>query len=130
MEKSFFKSTGTLHYDTNKLVLLIDQGIADYYRSLIPKSHKFNRQMYDAHISIVRKESPPKMSYWGIYENEEVEFTYHPIVRWDETYYWIDVDPNERFKQIRLELGLSECRSYSGKYHITIGNKKILVQTP
>jgi hypothetical protein len=123
-----YVSSGILHYDYEeaKVILEIDQDIVEYYRSFIPKSIRYNIPLYAAHISIVRKESPPKLRYWGLYEGEEIPFLYSNILREDDFYFWIDVAPNERLKQIRNELGLSNCRAISGKYHITICNKKNL----
>jgi hypothetical protein len=136
--ESMFSSTGTIHYElTNttppyKCVLQIDQGIADYYYSTIPKSERAKTQMHKAHISVVRKEMPMNLLEWGKYEGMEVGFQYEHFVRRDETYYWLDVFGLD-LERIRTGLGLEnrayirpmeEGSVYSKRFHITIGNVK------
>jgi hypothetical protein len=130
MERSLFTSTGTLRYGNTNLVLDVDQGIVDFYRAMLPKSIRTNRQMYNAHISVVRKEVPPNMELWGKYAGEQIEFKYSNVIRNGNLYYWLDVWC-ERLEQIRLELGLP-CDSpytrppdgFSKTFHVTIGNIK------
>lgn len=119
-----FDSKGTFHYGPGmRAVLLVDQGIADFYLALVPKSIKLNNQFYPAHVSTVRREIPPKMELWGAHEGEEIPFQYSPIIVHDETYYWLDVNC-ERLQQIRIELGLPAFPPWRNLYHITIGNCK------
>lgn len=116
MEYTLFKSVGTLRYgykggDYN-LVVDVDQGLADYYRSLIPKSISFNRQKYPPHISVVRKEVPINLDLWGKYNGHEIEFVYSNVIRWGQVYYWLDVF-STRLEEIRLELGLPVSSQYT-----------------
>ena len=74
-----FTSKGKLHYDDNdghRLILSVSQDISDYYRSHIPNYYRVFKPRWSAHITVVRPEMdiPPKIRYWGDYENEEVEF--------------------------------------------------------
>ena len=120
------KSIGTLRYYTHTLNLLVDQGIVEYYRHLLPRN--INKQKYDAHISVVRKETP-NADFWGKYEGELIEFQYSPIVRWGTIYYWLDAYC-DRLMDIRTELGLSPTTDINRPpdqkrcFHITIGNIK------
>jgi hypothetical protein len=133
--ETFYESTGILCYSDNpyKLVAKIDPDIVDFYRSLIPKSISLNKQAYDPHISIVRKEIPINLQFWGKYEGQAVLFRYSNIVRHGTIYYWLDVY-SDKLVRIRLELGLEETTALSrppdGKrcFHCTIGNLKKLVQ--
>lgn len=126
-----FYSWGTLIYSFNplKLIVEVDQGISDYYRSLIPKYLKVNKQAYPAHISVVRKELPPRMGYWEEFQGEEIDFEYDRWIYNDEKYYWLNVY-SAQLEMIRAELGLpgtSEItKSPDGrhKFHFTIGNTK------
>lgn len=128
-----FHSTGILHYEVEpllKLVALIDPEITRYYRALLPKSVVLNPQRYASHISIVRKEVPPKMEHWGKYQGEEVEFAYDGYVFAGTPYWWINVY-SSRLEDIRVELGLPNSsqytrppEGYSKCFHSTIGNSK------
>lgn len=116
-----FKSTGTLTYGPGiRAALLVDQGIADFYRSLIPIQN--NPQRYAAHVSVVRREAP-NMEFWGKYEGKQIEFQYSNEIRNDETYLWLDVEC-ERLQQIRVEMGLPAYPWWRNKYHITLANVK------
>jgi hypothetical protein len=127
-----FSSTGIVEYFEDYCVLNIDQGISDYYRSLIPKSFYVKPQMKKAHITIVRKGKEKVESYesWGKYSGKILTFSYSPIIQSDNTYFWLDSVCSE-VGSIRKELGLNEYRddTYFGGvkrncYHITIGNIK------
>jgi hypothetical protein len=131
-----YKSSGTLKYyrDPFKCIVEVSQDLADFYKSLIPKVHKVNRQGWPAHISVVRNRNPPEfdISVWGKYENEIVEFEYDPVVYWDEKYWWINCY-SRRLEEIRKELKVLDNYEYiklpSGYYkrwHITIGNSKVI----
>ena len=130
---SIHKSIGHLYYgDDHKLIVQIDQGISDYYRSLIPKHMEVSSPMWPAHITVVRtqKEIPTNLQFWKKYDYQPIEFYYSSIIDWDETYYWLDVYCKQ-LEFIRKELGLSNVSQYtlppSGfkkVFHTTIGNKK------
>ena len=135
MDEVLYRSVGTLHYDRTqdggyKLIVQIDQEISDYYRSLIPKWIDARPQMYRAHVSVVRKEVPPNLDYWGVYEGEKVEFWYSPIVHNGKFYYWLNVFCL-RLEEIRLELGLPVRSEYTIPpcgftkcFHTTLANNK------
>lgn len=125
-----YTSTGTLRYGYTNLVLDVDQGIVDYYRALMPKSISTQRQMYPAHISVVRKEIPPNMQFWGKYAGEQIEFQYSNVIHYGTVYYWLNAWC-KRLEEIRQELGLPIDSPYTKPpdgfektYHITIGNVK------
>ena len=128
--RTLFKSTGIVRYGNTNLVLDVDQSIVNYYQGLLPKSIKPNPQKYNAHISVVRKEIPPRMDLWGKYAGEEVEFEYAHDIRSGAVYYWIDAF-SKRLEEIREELGLEVSspyitppEGYRHTWHITIGNIK------
>lgn len=126
-----FYSTGKLHYsnDPYKLIVEVDQNISDYYRSFIPKYIQVNKQMFNAHISVVRKEVPMYLEYWEKYEGKSLDFEYENFIYNDETYYWLNAY-SEELERIRLELGLSGLSEITRspdrrhKFHITICNLK------
>ncbi len=129
-----FEAKGILKYSVvdigYKLVVEVDQGIADFYRALIPKARGVNRQRYGAHISVVRKEVPLDLSKWGKYHGEEVEFTYDNEVKWGQVYYWLNCF-SKKLEDVRTELGLPVSSQYTRPpgswikcFHMTVGNVK------
>lgn len=121
-------SAGTLHYSIcpgggHRLVLEADQGIVEYHRWLLPKWMDAAPQRYAAHVSVIRRVVPPKMSYWGIYEGESVLFEYSHIAEWDDRYVWLPVRC-KRIEEIRVELGLEPIVPWRNGFHLTIGNFK------
>ncbi len=121
---TWFPSLGYLKYGPEiKLVLAADEGIAEYYRSMVPKSITINPQRYPAHVSVVRRETPPLMSAWGVHEGAPVWFEYENIIANDEKYYWLNVRC-KRLEEIRVELGLEPHPWWRNSYHLTIGNVK------
>lgn len=129
----FHKSTGRLHYKgSDSLVLIVDQNISDYYRSLIPPWHNVNRPRYGAHVTIVRtgKEVPKNTATWRKYHGEKVLFYYEPYIHYGTIYYWLNVFCN-RLEDIRVELGLPITSPYKSPpegfkkyFHVTIANVK------
>lgn len=124
-----FISYGILRYIRNenfcKLIAEIDPEIVRYYRSFIPLYIKVNKPKHTPHISVVRHEVP-NFEFWGKYEGQEVEFSYENIIRFGETYCWMDAYC-DRFVEIRLELGLPPNRvSVANCFHFTLGNFKNL----
>jgi hypothetical protein len=118
------KSVGTLRYGPGiRLVVEADDGIAEYYRSLLPKAAGVKPQRYGVHISVVRKETPPIMDAWGRHEGQSVEFEYQNLVVNDEKYYWLDVRC-QRLEEVRVELGLSPRPWWKNYFHLTVGNVK------
>ena len=134
MNEILYTSTGILRYHYQgagyKLAVDIDPEITRFYRSLIPKNIKTNPQMYDAHISVVRKEVPPNLEFWERYEGQEIEFLYSPIIYYGEVYVWLNCF-SKRLEEIRLELGLPVDSPYTRPpsglektFHSTICNLK------
>ncbi len=133
-EGTLFHSSGPLRYSQPnggyKAIVEADTGIGKYYRSLIPKWIDTNPQKYDAHISVVRNETPINLDLWGKYEGEMIEFTYANHVYNNQTYWWLNVF-SKRLEDIRVELGLPVSSQYtlppSGWikcFHLTLGNSK------
>lgn len=127
-----YSSVGTLRYFQGdfgyKLIVEIDPQIMEYYRSLLPKYIKTNKQKYAPHISAVRKEVPNE--YWGKYEGEKIDFYYSPIIQFGKVYCWLNCYC-KRLEAIRLELGLPVSSPYTRPpegfektFHVTLGNFK------
>ena len=126
----FRSSSGFLRYTPPyKVHVAVDHELATFYRSLIPKTVDVNVPMYPPHITVVRKETLPKMEFFGKYEGELVFFDYETDIHHDETYYWLNAY-SKRLEDIREELGLPVTSVFTrppdGRwcFHITIGNLK------
>ena len=128
-----YQSSGILKYSTEptmKVVLEVDREIVRLYKWFAPKWVGLRSQMFDPHISIVRKEIPTNIDKFGLHEGREVQFTYDPVIYYCPKYWWIEVSSPE-LEDIRLELGLRRFRSHFSPdirgffgFHITIGNTK------
>lgn len=125
-----YMSQGSLRYDhPYKVFVEVDRGLATFYRSLIPRSIEINVPLYPPHITVVRKETPPRMEFFGAHEGEMIFFDYDTEIHHDETYYWLNAY-SFRLEQVREELGLPVTSEYTrppdGRwcFHITIGNLK------
>ena len=130
-----FSSVGIIYYNDSagfRLTVEVDPELSDYYRSLIPKYYKVQKPRWSAHITVVRpeKEIPPKLRYWGEYEDEKIEFFYDPYIYRDKGYFWINTWC-KRLEHIREELGLTNISKYTLPptglnkcFHCTIGNYK------
>ena len=82
MNDVLYHSVGVLKYtnEPSNLRVVIDPGIADFYRALIPKWIYFNKPMYPPHISAIRKEIVPNLEAWRKYDGHEIDFTYSNII--------------------------------------------------
>lgn len=131
-----YDSYGRLSYrkegESYGVSVRVDQGVADFYRALIPKCYEWQPQKYPAHITVVRihKETPKNIDKWGKYENKKIKFAYSPILHEGTVYWWINAFSIE-LEDIRRELGLpvrSEYtlppEGYTKCFHITVCNKK------
>lgn len=122
-----YKIPGKVTYYNDYCVAYVDNELAKYYRSMIPKSIRITKQKYDSHLTIVRKgaEFPKKLENWGIHDGQEIEIWYNPVVETCGTYFWLRAISPE-VEQIRSELGLPKYRfdAPDASYHITIGNTK------
>ena len=129
MISNLAKSSGTLVYHQNWVVVELSRDFGNYYYSLIPKYKKKQPQKHKCHVTIVRKgiETPTTMENWGIYDGQTIPFLYSPIINSGQKYYFLDCY-SVFIGLIRNMLGLPHFRqsTYVGFdcYHITIGNKK------
>lgn len=109
------------------LVVDCDPEIGKYYRHLYYlanyKCQNLLRPSWAEHISVIRNEEPSedKKSLWKKYDGQEVVFQYHPEVRGDGLYFWLDVDC-DFLLDIRAEIGLSRDPEYP--LHLTVGNAR------
>lgn len=128
-----YEATAVVHYGPGlRVIAEIDQGICDFYRSLIPKYYCVKPQAYRAHITIVRikKENPTLLDAWDRHDGRVIKYQYEPVIQQDDRYFWLNAY-SEEIGDIREELGLPRYRDdtwFGGKlhssYHITIGNMK------
>lgn len=117
-----FESVGKLIYREESLVLEVDSEIGRYYRSLLPKSWRFNKGRWSDHITVIRKGEGKE--YLG---GEEVEFLYSGEIKYDNEYVWLSCYC-ERLSQIRISVGLDLCFDKIKGFHITIANFKNLTK--
>lgn len=130
-----FEMVGILHYSvlepgvSYKLTTVVDPGVAEFYRKLVPKHQKCQPGRYAPHVTVVRNELPTDMEKWGLYEGKEVVVEYDNIPKYDGTYWWLDCY-SEFLEQVREDLGLPRYAKWNmppdGKacFHMTIGNSK------
>ena len=123
---------GTLQYSSDplKLILQVDSGLADFYRSTIPKYFHVKPPMFEPHISVIRNPTVPlNMKVWEKYQGKLMSFRYDTYIYNDELYYWLNVLSLD-LESVRKELGMQPygdvTRSPDGQhlYHITLGNLK------
>lgn len=122
-----YSSEGFLRYDpgpNTRIVLLVDQGLADYYRRLIPRHIEVKPQRHAAHITVFRTglehtDSPA----WGRHDGEIVPFTYDGQIFHHDGYFYLEVE-SERLDAIRRELWLPRHFDPVKGHHITIGNDR------
>lgn len=124
-------SIGRLEYGPGlRAVVWVEQDISDLYRKLIPKYYYAQPQLYPAHITVVRLrlETAKNMEVWNKYNGELVPFSYDSAIRFDGTYFYLNVQ-SERIGDIREELGLPRFRfgdlgADKRCYHVSIANVK------
>lgn len=128
-----YKSIGYLNYHHSYwLTLEVDQGIADFYRALIPKYMYPQQQKYPAHITIIRpeRELPKNLGFWGKYHKQSVEFYYDPEIIVGQKFFWLNAF-STRLEEVRGELGLPIVDGYREApegfnkfFHLTVANRK------
>lgn len=136
MDEPLYLSTGTFHYFSEggyRLVLEVNQELANYYYALIPKWKNARRPRWAAHVTVVRqeKETPVHLEHWGKYEEEQVPFFYSPVIHSGKVYYWLNIFC-VRLEEVRRELGLPVRSEYTMPpsplftkcFHCTIANNK------
>lgn len=104
-------------------VAYIDQGIVDFYFSLIPKARYVARQRWPAHVTVIRKDKERFTKKIKQYDGCEVEIKYNPTIVYQEPYYFLDAWSDE-LGEIRESVGLPKYREPYNSYHITLGNVK------
>lgn len=109
------------------LVLMCDDEISRYYRTLYAKEYpylngercgKLTRPVWGTHISVIRGEKIPNYKLWGLDANKIVEFEYEAGVKDNKEYYWLKVKC-PHLLALREEYGLSKEPRYG--LHLTIG---------
>jgi len=130
---NIIKQYGTIIYDpyrgdmktkNNWCILQLPKDFARYYQYFLRKETHIvlNDPTFNAHVSIVRGESPPNMQAWKKYNNMPFYIEYEPeIVSFKDTkkagsYYCINFE-SKKLSDIREELGLTPHKIF----HITIG---------
>lgn len=130
------KSKGVLRYSEPdgqyRLVVDVDQQLADLYLSLIPPCKNVRRPRWGAHITIIRpyRDMPSMWDAWRLYEGEEIEFYYDNYIYNGEVYYWLNVY-SVRIEDIRRELGMpvdAKFRQpppgFKKSFHMTVAHNK------
>lgn len=121
---------GKIRYfdDEWKVNVRIEDDLARYYRSLLPKYWTVNQQKYPPHITVVRREKIPNKQFWRKYEGKEIEFG-HSSVKKGTVYYWLEAY-SDFLCELRVELGLPPHNDLTKPpdkkscFHMTIGNMK------
>lgn len=126
------KSIGRIKYDPPRpgmkrrtkwwAIVKVDREITRYYRWWV-----WNRYMIDlkqpawnAHISIIRGEEPPKnkLYLWKKYDGKEIQFEYsHFVKQAKKQQFWIVEVKCPLLEEIRNEFGFPS----NWKQHLTIG---------
>lgn len=137
---SWFTSHGRLAFSIldnglSKLIIEADQGIVDYYFSMIPKYvRNLNRPRYRAHISVIRNERVTNQQALQKLSREinrsAISFEYCNTIYHTDLYYWLDIRC-PALREIRKSVGLPELKhgvTFSPderhQFHMTIGNTK------
>lgn len=115
-----WSSRGVLDYRKSSLVLNIDQGLVEYYRSLIPRYKGVSCQAHRAHITLIR--SFERCWLCGIISGE-YNFVYSGEILFSFPYYYLRCWGSE-LNEIRRSWGLGDYRFGYSSFHITLGNVK------
>jgi hypothetical protein len=121
-------SDGTILVYTDKVILAVDPGLAELYRSLIPKHFAVKRGRYDPHITVAREELISDK--WKSWSGTRVRFWYDTNIRNDgSVYWWLNVQSIAlNILRVHCDLPLYSEKSRppdgSDNFHITIGNTK------
>lgn len=123
-----FKSVGQLLTFPDKVIIAVDSGLADFYRSLIPKHYNVKQGRYSAHITVARCETIS--TKWQPWNNVYVLFEYDPYIYNDGgVYWWLNVKClGVNALRVLCDLPMWSEKSMppdgSENFHITIGNTK------
>lgn len=114
------------------MVLKCDEELVRYYRYLfdrrqygLPPKWPMQPPSWGSHITIVRDEKPTKPDLWMSCHGKRVTFTYEPVVRGNDEYWWLQVRCEELL-DVREALGLNRFPEFS--LHLTIGRYIIYKQ--
>jgi len=125
-----FKSIGKLIYSPSShlgdskrwLVLMCDDEISKYYRSLFyqsfPYKGKLSRPVWGAHVSIIRNERVPNYHLWKMDNGKIIKFEYESGVIDNGEYYWLKVRCNYLL-DLREKYGLARNPKFG--LHLTVG---------
>lgn len=113
----FDPKQGTKHYTPWWMLVIVGEGIIDFYAWLLKKKgiRTEPNKLWGPHISVIKGEEPTEKDLWGK-NNGDIEFWYSNQPRWHEKHAWLDVYSPD-LRDLRIKLGLSEKLTY----HITIG---------
>jgi hypothetical protein len=109
--------------------VLVDDGIVDFYRSLVPKSTKLNKQRFPPHITVIKEPRLADPRTFHEMNGRTIKFFYDYEIQSGEQYWWLNAMSFE-LVVLRLMLGLSPRSEYTRPpdgtdcFHITIGNLK------
>lgn len=120
-----FKYSSIGWIDKTCCSVIIDQGISDFYRWLIPKYKNVKTQRHRAHITLVRSFEKPNYHFENFKKYSKyktIKFFYSPYIYNDDKYYYLNCISPE-IENIRTILGLPVFR-FENCYHITLGNTK------
>jgi len=88
----------------------------DYNWQVTQKGIKVAESAWNAHISVVRGETPLNQNAWKKYQGERIEFEYSPILQSNGAHWWLPVVSKD-LDDIRSELGLPKVSSsYISEY--------------
>jgi len=129
-------SAGIIHYDTsdgNRVTVGVDQSVADYYYSLIPRYYKAIKPRWKAHITVVSPiDEIVHPEKWGAREGQTAKFVYDPMILREKGYWWFNLWSIE-MEDIRKELGMSIIsritippEGYTKCFHCTLAKDSCL----
>lgn len=124
-KKMLLRGDGILTFAKSKIVVEIDNGFANYYRSFIPKNIKYNIPRYAPHITVSRNEE----YNLPLIQNVVFDFAYDTELMIDQKYIWLNVI-SKNLADLRKSLNLPPMAELSRPpdgsdfFHITLGNFK------
>lgn len=128
---------GSMKNNASCCIVELDNGISDFYRSLVNKHYgiKLIKPNWNTHITIINPEEArllQKNKLWKKYEGLEVDIMYYPFPRYsgdtDQKYgsqsgrFWFLTIDCKFINTLRNELNLNNIKTP----HLTIGKNKDL----
>ena len=126
---------GSMKNNASCCIIELDNGISDFYRSLVNKRYGIEliKPNWDTHITLIKGEEANRSEIhplWNKYESKEIEITYYPFPRYsgdtDQRYgsqsgrFWFLTIECDFINIMRNELGLDNIKTP----HLTIGKNK------